>query len=157
MTEKYVFCQHFTETIASSLPCSLIYKQTTIQGQIGPKLKKTQCDYLTAREVVYVYAYCRASITTLDVWQQSSLPPDCPGGLYVASTLKLTLRSDGATGGYGWEESGILNCAHTSRVTVLQQYSRNLFAYSEAVVVLQRNEVYSCVCKDSVPLAKPCL
>ena len=38
-TAKYVFGQHLTEPTASYLPCSLIYKQTTIQGQIGQKLK----------------------------------------------------------------------------------------------------------------------
>ena len=36
-TAEYVFGQHLTEPIASHLPCSLVFKQTTIQGQIGPK------------------------------------------------------------------------------------------------------------------------
>ena len=39
-TEKYVFGQHLIEPIASYLPSSLIYKQTTIQGHFGPKPKK---------------------------------------------------------------------------------------------------------------------
>jgi hypothetical protein len=46
-----------TEAIASNLPCSLIYKQTTIQGQNGPKPEKALGSYLTGREVVYIYIY----------------------------------------------------------------------------------------------------
>ena len=38
---KNVFGQHLTEPKASNMPCSFVYKQTTIQGQIGPKPKKT--------------------------------------------------------------------------------------------------------------------
>jgi len=51
-TEKYVF--HLTEPTASNLPCSLIYEQSTKQGQIGPKPEKAPGSYLTAREVVYI-------------------------------------------------------------------------------------------------------
>ena len=54
-TEKYVFGQHLTEPTASNLPCSLIYEQTTKQGQIGPKPEKASGSYLNAREVVYIY------------------------------------------------------------------------------------------------------
>ena len=53
--EKYVFGQHLTEATASNLTCSLIYKQTTIQGQNGPKPEKALESYLTPREVVYVF------------------------------------------------------------------------------------------------------
>ena len=54
-TETYVFGQHLTESIASYLPCSLIYKQTIIQGEIGQNPKKPLGSYLTTREVVYIY------------------------------------------------------------------------------------------------------
>ena len=54
-TEKYVFGQHLTEPTASNLPCSLIYEQTTKQGQIGPKPETAPGSYLNAREVVYIY------------------------------------------------------------------------------------------------------
>ena len=39
-TETHVFGQDLTEPVASNLPCSVVFKQTTIQGQIGPKPKK---------------------------------------------------------------------------------------------------------------------
>ena len=52
-TDKYVFGQHLTETIASYLPCSLIYKQTTIPN--WPKTLKTLGGIFNAREVVYIF------------------------------------------------------------------------------------------------------
>ena len=55
-TEQYVFGQHLTEPIASNLPCSLILKQTTIQGQIGPKPEKTPST-LNTQEVVCIYFF----------------------------------------------------------------------------------------------------
>ena len=54
-TKKYVFGQHRIETIASNLPCSLGYEQTTIQGQIGPNPEKIPSTYLNTREVVYLF------------------------------------------------------------------------------------------------------
>ena len=56
-TEKCVFGQHLTEPIASHLVCSLIYRHTTIQAQIGPKPETPLGSYLNAREVVYIYIY----------------------------------------------------------------------------------------------------
>ena len=41
LIEKYVLGQHLTEPLASKLPRRLVYEQTTIQGQIGPKPEKT--------------------------------------------------------------------------------------------------------------------
>ena len=51
-TEKNVLGPHLIEPIASNLPCSLVFKQTTMQGQIGPKPEKALVSYLNAREVV---------------------------------------------------------------------------------------------------------
>ena len=51
-TEKYVFGQHLTEATASNLSYSLVCKQTTIHGQIGPNPEKAPGSYFTTREVV---------------------------------------------------------------------------------------------------------
>ena len=48
-----MFGQQLTEAVASNLPCSLSYKQTTIQDQNGPKPEKALGSYLTGREVVF--------------------------------------------------------------------------------------------------------
>ena len=84
ITEKDVFGQHLTEPIASNLPCSFVFKQTTIQGQIGLKSEKALSTYLNAQWVAYVYTvffdFHYHTLLTINLLYQTVIQPHSSDG-----------------------------------------------------------------------------